>query len=87
MSPKLLAHGSIDHQGEITSGLIALESNSNCGPLIGMEFLRQSKKLLMLGRDRVILFDEPPETAEKESETPPEETGPDTGSETPTGSD
>jgi predicted aspartyl protease len=82
MSPKLLAHGSIDHQGEITSGLIALESNSNCGPLVGMEFLRQSKKLLMLGRDQVILFDEPPEAVNKESDTPPTESGSDTGSDT-----
>lgn len=60
MSPKLLAHGSIDHEGEVTSGLIALEANANCGPLVGMEFLRQSKKLLLLGRNVVMLFDEPP---------------------------
>lgn len=58
MSPKLLAHGCIDNQGEITSGLIALESNANCGPLVGMEFLRQSKKLLVLGKSGVLLMDE-----------------------------
>jgi hypothetical protein len=63
MSPKLLAHGSIDHGGEITSGLIALEANANCGPLVGMEFLRQSKKMLLLGRNGVVLLDEPPAEA------------------------
>lgn len=60
MSPKLLAHGSIDHEGEITSGLIALEANANCGPLVGMDFLRQSKTMLLLGRGGVMLVDEPP---------------------------
>lgn len=60
MSPKLLAHGSIDHEGDITSGLIALEANANCGPLVGMEFLRQSKKMLLLGRGVVMLIDEIP---------------------------
>lgn len=76
MSPKLLAHGSIDHEGEITSGLIALESNANCGPLVGMEFLRQSKKMLLLGKGGVVLLDEPPEVisvAEKPPGKPPEE--------------
>jgi predicted aspartyl protease len=75
MSPKLLAHGSIDHEGEITSGLIALESNANCGPLVGMEFLRQSKKMLLLGRGGVMLLDEPPESAttiKEPPEDPPE---------------
>lgn len=60
MSPKLLAHGFIECQGETTSGLIALESNANCGPLLGMEFLRQSKKMLLVGRDGVFLVDEKP---------------------------
>ena len=75
MSPKLLAHGSIDHEGEITSGLIALESNANCGPLVGMEFLRQSKKMLLLGKGGVVLLDEPPEgitPAEEPPGNPPE---------------
>jgi predicted aspartyl protease len=76
MSPKLLAHGSIDHEGEITSGLIALESNANCGPLVGMEFLRQSKKMLLLGKGGVVLLDESPEVitpAEEPPKSPPEE--------------
>lgn len=60
MSPKLLAHGSIECQGEETSGLIALEANANCGPLLGMEFLRQSKKTLIVARQGVLLVDEPP---------------------------
>lgn len=71
MSPKLLAHGSIDYEGEVTSGLIALEANANCGPLIGMEFLRQSKKMLVLGRNGVVLMDELPESAIP-TEEPPE---------------
>jgi predicted aspartyl protease len=85
MSPKLLAHGSIDHQGEVTSGLIALESNSNCGPLVGMEFLRQSKKLLLLGRNQVVLVDEPPPTAVKEPDGALEDAGSDSGTDIPTG--
>jgi predicted aspartyl protease len=60
MSPKLLAHGSVECEGEVTSGLIALEANASCGPLLGMEFLRQSKKILFLGRGGVFLVDEPP---------------------------
>lgn len=67
MSPKLLAHGSIDHEGEITSGLIALEANANCGPLVGMEFLRQSKKMLVLGRGGVLLMDDVPSSSEEPS--------------------
>ena len=59
-SPKLLAHGSIDHEGEVTSGLIVLEANASSGPLVGMEFLRSSKKLLVLGRNAVMLLDEMP---------------------------
>jgi len=58
MSPKLLAYGSVDHQGDVTRGLIALEANANCGPLVGMEFLKQSKKLLLLGWNAVYLIDE-----------------------------
>jgi predicted aspartyl protease len=72
MSPKLLAHGSIDHGGEVTTGLIALEANANCGPLVGMEFLRQSKKMLLLSRDGVALLDEHPEPEpQAEEATPP----------------
>lgn len=63
MSPKLLAHGSIECQGEITSGLIALEANASCGPLLGMEFLRQSKKMLILWGSGVLLVDEAPVSA------------------------
>jgi predicted aspartyl protease len=70
MSPKLLAHGNIDHEGEITSGLIALESNANCGPLVGMDFLRQSKKMLLLGKGGVVLLDEPPEVITPAEEPP-----------------
>jgi predicted aspartyl protease len=57
-SPKLLAHGSIDHDGEITTGLIVLEANASSGPLLGMEFLRSSKKMLLLNKDGVFLLDE-----------------------------
>lgn len=57
-SPKLLAYGQVTHEGETTAGLIALEANANCGPLLGMEFLRQSKKMLVVGRDGVALMDE-----------------------------
>jgi len=57
---KLLAHGFIDHEGDITHGLIALEANANCGPLLGMEFLRQSKKMLLVGQAGVFLLDETP---------------------------
>ncbi len=75
MSPKLLAHGSIDHQGDVTSGLIALEANANCGPLVGMEFLRQSKKFLMLGRDSVVLVDEIPEVSDETEDSSEDESG------------
>jgi predicted aspartyl protease len=57
-SPKLLAHGSIDHEGEITSGLIVLEASPSSGPLVGMDFLKQSSKVLVLGRQGVFLLDE-----------------------------
>lgn len=57
-SPKLLAHGSIDHDGEVTSGLIVLEANASSGPLLGMEFLRSSNKMLLLGKRGVYLMDE-----------------------------
>jgi len=60
MSPKLLAHGSISCQGETTSGLIALEANASSGPLLGMEFLRQSNKILFVSKTAVMLVDEPP---------------------------
>jgi predicted aspartyl protease len=76
MSPKLIAHGSIDHEGEVTTGLIALEANANCGPLVGMEFLRQSKKMLLLGRGGVILLDEPPESAGSVDDAKPDEKAP-----------
>jgi predicted aspartyl protease len=81
MSPKLLAHGNIDHEGEITSGLIALESNANCGPLLGMEFLRQSKKMLLLGKGGVMLLDEPPEEITPAKNSP--ENSPDESPEKP----
>jgi len=59
VSPKLLAHGSVDVGGEVTTGLIALEANGACLPLLGMEFLRRSKKMLFVGRNGVMLADEP----------------------------
>jgi predicted aspartyl protease len=59
VSPKLLAHGSVDLGGEVTNGLIALEANGAVLPLLGMEFLRRSKKMLLVGRNGVMLADEP----------------------------
>lgn len=74
-SPKLLAYGNVDHDGETTFGLIALEANANCGPLLGMEFLRQSKKMLVVGKELVYLMDEediePVPATPDESETAP----------------
>jgi predicted aspartyl protease len=72
-SPKLLAHGSIDHEGEVSSGLIVLEANASSGPLLGMEFLRQSSKVLIVGRRGVFLVDEKESPANEEEQTPPEE--------------
>ncbi len=57
-SPKLLAYGCVDHEGEVTAGLIALEANANCGPLLGVEFLRQCKKMLVVGKNNVWLMDD-----------------------------
>lgn len=57
-SPKLLAHGNIDYDGEVTSGLIVLEANASSGPLLGMEFLRNSNKMLLLGKRGVFLLDD-----------------------------
>lgn len=71
-SPKLLAHGSIDHEGEVTSGLIVLEANATSGPLLGMEFLRQSSKMLLLGSKGVLLVDESDIPAAKPIEEPPQ---------------
>jgi predicted aspartyl protease len=70
-SPKLLAHGHVDHEGDVTEGLIVLEANASSGPLLGMEFLRRSSKLLVLGRSTVMLVDEAP--VEAEVAAPPDE--------------
>ena len=74
-SPKLSAEGSIDHDGEVTSGIIILEGNASSGPLVGMNFLRKSSKVLVLGRQGVFLVDEsdlPSKEAEAAtSEEPP----------------
>lgn len=57
-SPKLLAYGTVGLDEENTEGLIVLEANASSGPLLGMEFLRRSKKELLVGRNGVYLFDE-----------------------------
>ena len=57
-SPKLLAHGTVDLDGEQTQGLIVLEANASSGPLLGMEFLKRSTKALLVGKNGVYLFDD-----------------------------
>jgi predicted aspartyl protease len=56
---KLLALGSVRLEGEDTAtvGLIILEKN-NCGLLLGMDYLRKSKRSLVVSEQGVILLDE-----------------------------
>lgn len=56
-SPKLLALGTITLGGERTTGVIVLESNQ-CDLLLGMDFLRQSKRALAVSIQGVALVDE-----------------------------
>ncbi len=57
-SPKLLAQGTVDLEGEQTVGFIVLEGNASSGPLLGMDFLKRSNKMLLVGKTGVFLFDE-----------------------------
>ena len=72
-SPKLSAIGNIDHDGEVTSGIIVLEGNASSGPLVGMGFLRKSSKVLVLGRQGVFLLDESDLPSNPGEAAPPEE--------------
>ena len=50
--------GTIDYEGQQIFGPISLESNVNCKDvLVGMEFIKQGKLLLMLHAEGAILFD------------------------------
>ena len=64
-SPKLLAFGTVTVEDESVTGTIVLESNSNSGPLLGMDFLRKLDKALLVGKRGVALLDEviPPPAA------------------------
>ncbi len=57
-SPKLLAVGTVELQGDRVRGVIVLESNASSGPLLGMEFLRRFDKVLMVSKAGVVLYDE-----------------------------
>lgn len=58
-SPKLLAYGTVELQGEQAQGSIVLEANSN-GLLLGMEFLKGLNKALVLSpKNGVVLTDDP----------------------------
>jgi predicted aspartyl protease len=61
-SPKLMAYGTVEVQGATTQGIIVLEANANCGPLVGMEFLRQFDYTMVLSKGGVWLI-EPSELA------------------------
>jgi len=69
-SPKLLAHGTVDLEGEHTAGLIVLEANASSGPLLGMDFLRRSNKVLFLSKSGVYLLDEPDGKEADQTESP-----------------
>lgn len=56
-SPRLLALGWVDVEGEKTGGVIVLEGNASY-PLLGMDFLRKCKKALLVARAGAILVDE-----------------------------
>jgi predicted aspartyl protease len=84
-SPKLLAFGQVDLDGDVVQGLIVLEANASSGPLVGMDFLKRSNKALVVTKTGVWLFDdeqpsvptpEPsatsePETAAEDPDSPP----------------
>ncbi len=54
----LLALGTIDYEGQQIFGPISLESNVNCKDvLVGMEFIKQGKLMLMLHAEGAILLD------------------------------
>lgn len=91
-SPKLMAYGTVEVQGASAPGIIVLEANANCGPLVGMEFLRQFDYTMVLSKGGVWLL-EPSELPagaagpepQAEQATPTEDTTPieDTALESP----
>jgi predicted aspartyl protease len=56
-SPKLTAYGTVTCQGESVGGVIVLEPNQ-CGLLLGMDFLRQARRALVVSEKGVLLIDE-----------------------------
>ena len=57
-SNTLLAFGTIDYEGQKIFGPISLESNVNCRDiLVGMEFIKQGKLMLLLHSEGALLVD------------------------------
>jgi predicted aspartyl protease len=56
-SPKLMAYGTVEVDDTTAQGIIVLEANANCGPLVGMEFLRQFDYTMVLSKGGVWLID------------------------------
>ena len=69
----LLAIGTIDYEGQQILGPISLELNANCKDvLVGMEFIKQGKLMLLLHSAGALLVELPALEAEaKQSEPPP----------------
>jgi len=57
LQPKLLAFGTVLLEGVHTHGVILLEPNAS-RPLLGMEFLRESNKALVVSKAGCFLIDE-----------------------------
>lgn len=54
----LLALGTIEYEGQQIFGPVSLESNVNCKDvLVGMEFIKQGKLMLMLHAEGALLID------------------------------
>ena len=58
VSPKLLGFGTVALEDETAAGTIVLEPMSS-GLLLGMEFLRKLDKALVVGKNGVVLMDDP----------------------------
>jgi predicted aspartyl protease len=56
-SSKLLAIGTVVYEGEKSHGVIVLESKGG-SPLLGMDFLRNCNKALLVSKSGVLLVDE-----------------------------
>lgn len=61
----LLALGTVDYEGQQIFGPISLELNANCKDvLVGMEFIKQGKLMLLLHSEGALLIDMPALQAE-----------------------